>query len=67
MKVAYCQHCGKETRFKRNFGFKTFFGLLITLGFWVIAMPLYTPRCTECGMKPQRSMERADILKVKQG
>lgn len=60
MKIAYCKHCGKETRFKRSFGLGTVVGLLLTFGLWVIAMPLYTPRCTECGAKAYRPVKPAE-------
>jgi hypothetical protein len=49
MKTAYCPTCGKETGFQRKLGFGTFFAVILTGGFWLLALPFYPKRCSVCG------------------
>jgi len=49
MKVEYCKTCSKQTMFKRSLGFGTFFAVILTGGFWILAIPFYPIRCTQCG------------------
>jgi len=50
MELIYCPNCGKRSGFKRALGFGTFFMVLITLGLWLLAIPLYPARCINCGL-----------------
>jgi hypothetical protein len=49
MNTAYCPKCTQETGFQRKLGFGTFFAVLITGGFWLLALPFYPKRCNICG------------------
>jgi len=49
MKLEHCDTCGKQTMFKRHLGFGTFFAVILTAGFWLLAIPFYPIRCTQCG------------------
>jgi hypothetical protein len=50
MQRAFCSDCGSQRPFRRAFGWGTFFGVLITGGVWLLALPFYPLRCTQCGM-----------------
>jgi len=55
----YCPNCKAERGFKRNLGWGTFFAVVITLGWWICAIPFYPKRCIECGREippPQRPL-----------
>lgn len=43
-------------------GFGTFFAVLITAGFWLLAIPFYPKRCVVCGSDLQ---SRSQNLKIK--
>ncbi|MGD0231533.1 MAG: hypothetical protein ABSC19_14450 [Syntrophorhabdales bacterium] len=47
--MLHCQNCGKRTGHKRALGFGTFFMVIITCGFWILAIPWYPKRCSVCG------------------
>lgn len=49
MKFEYCSNCKQKTGFKRSLGFGTFFAVLLTGGFWILAIPFYPTRCISCG------------------
>jgi len=49
MENSYCPNCKKNTGRKRAFGWGTFFGVLITFGLWILALPFYPKRCIICG------------------
>ena len=49
MDVKYCNICNEERGFKRHLGWGTFFMILLTAGFWIIALPFYPKRCIVCG------------------
>lgn len=49
MENSYCPNCKKNTGHKRALGWGTFFAVLITGGFWILAIPLYPKRCIVCG------------------
>ena len=49
MKMLDCPKCQRRTGFKRSLGFGTFFAALITLGLWLLVIPLYPLRCLRCG------------------
>jgi hypothetical protein len=49
MKMLQCPTCAKITGFKRNLGFGTFIMIILTCGFWILAIPLYPIRCIACG------------------
>lgn len=44
MHMMNCPNCGKLTGFKRSLGFGTFFMVLLTFGFWLLAIPFYPLR-----------------------
>lgn len=50
MEMIYCPNCAKLTGFKRALGFGTFFMVLLTLGLWLLVIPLYPARCINCGL-----------------
>jgi hypothetical protein len=52
MRVSFCSNCGKETGHQRKLGFGTFFAVVLTAGFWLLAIPLYPKRCIICGTTP---------------
>lgn len=58
MKIAYCQHCGKETKFKKRLTLGSYVGLVLTLGLWSIAIAFSPSICSECGARESRNMER---------
>ena len=45
----YCPNCKTDRGFKRNLGWGTFFAAVLTLGFWILAIPFYPVRCISCG------------------
>jgi len=49
MNFLYCENCGKKSGYKRLFGWGTFFAVIVTCGFWLIALPFYPLRCMTCG------------------
>jgi hypothetical protein len=49
MQEKYCSNCGRNTGHKRAIGWGTFFAVLITGGFWFLAIPFYPKRCIMCG------------------
>jgi len=50
MQMIECPNCGKLTGFKRSLGFGTFFMVVLTCGFWLLAIPFYPMRCISCGL-----------------
>jgi hypothetical protein len=50
MQMIECPNCGKLTGFKRSLGFGTFFMVVLTCGFWLLAIPFYPMRCITCGL-----------------
>lgn len=61
MFVTQCANCGQQRGFARRLGFGTFFMVLITLGLWLLVIPLYPKRCSVCGC------ERAPAENFQQG
>ena len=49
VRVKRCVPCDKKTGHKRALGFGTFVMFVITMGFWVMALPFYPSRCVVCG------------------
>jgi hypothetical protein len=47
----HCDDCGSQRPFRRAFGWGTFFAVLPTFGGWLLALPFYPLRCTQCGRK----------------
>jgi|GEM_PF-6618762 hypothetical protein len=52
MKVLYCPVCEKPTGHQRKLGFGTLFAIILTLGWWLLAIPFYPKRCSICGQTP---------------
>jgi hypothetical protein len=46
----HCPNCRTGTGHKRALGFGTVFAVIVTGGLWLFALPLYPPRCIQCGM-----------------
>lgn len=44
----YCNVCQRNTNLKRHFGLMTVVGVLITLGWWLLALPFYSKKCVFC-------------------
>jgi hypothetical protein len=55
---AHCDNCGTQRPFRRAFGWGTFFAVFFTAGVWLLALPFYPLRCTECG-RTWRDRKRA--------
>jgi hypothetical protein len=49
MHVTHCYVCNRPSGFGRRLGWGTFFMVLLTAGFWLLAIPFYPKRCTTCG------------------
>ena len=47
-----CEVCKKVTLRRRRLGFGTLFAVLVTGGFWLLAIPFYPKRCVVCGSQP---------------
>lgn len=56
MEMIFCPNCGKLTGYKRALGFGTFFAVLLTAGFWLLAIPFYPKRCITCGLGKSESL-----------
>lgn len=50
MFTAFCQSCQRVTGHKRALGWGTFFAVVLTFGFWLLAIPFYRKRCVICGL-----------------
>jgi len=49
MESYHCPSCGRITGHKRALGWGTFFAVVLTGGFWLLALPFYPMRCIICG------------------
>ncbi len=49
MEIAFCNSCNRETGFKRDIGWGTFFGSIVTFGLLIFLIPFYPKRCVVCG------------------
>ena len=56
MEMVFCPNCNKLTGHKRVIGFGTFFAVLLTAGFWLLALPFYPKRCITCGLTKTESV-----------
>ena len=56
MEMIFCPNCNKLTGYKRHLGFGTFFAVLLTAGFWLLAIPFYPKRCLICGLTKSASV-----------
>jgi hypothetical protein len=56
MEMIFCPNCNKLTGYKRTIGFGTFFAVLLTAGFWLLALPFYPKRCIACGLSKSESV-----------
>jgi len=56
MEMIFCPNCNKLTGYKRVIGFGTFFAVLLTAGFWLLALPFYPKRCITCGLGKSESV-----------
>jgi len=57
MDFTHCTNCGKKTGHKRSLGIGTIFAVLLTSGFWLLAIPFYPKRCIVCGQSADRSKQ----------
>lgn len=46
--MKYCSVCEKNVDAKRNIGIGSLIGIIVTMGFWLIAIPFYGKRCPLC-------------------
>jgi len=51
VKIAECPTCGFQRPFQRALGWGTFFACVVTVGFWIFAIPFYPLRCRSCGYR----------------
>lgn len=52
MITTFCASCTRATGHKRALGWGTFFAVVLTGGFWLLAIPFYQKRCMICGSLP---------------
>ncbi len=68
MEMIYCPNCGKQSGFKRTLGFGTLFMVVLTLGLWLLVIPMYPPRCINCGLPRNvafwQNVERVGFFKA---
>lgn len=62
MNTLYCEHCGKETVHERQLGFPFWAGVVLTLGLWLLTIPIKPLRCTECGTEALRKSSRFERM-----
>ena len=48
MAVRYCKLCDRKAEAKRHIGVGTLLLVLVTGGFWLLLIPLYSKRCPIC-------------------
>lgn len=48
MTIKYCELCQRNVEAKRKFGIGTLIAVLVTMGFWILVLPLYMKRCPIC-------------------
>jgi hypothetical protein len=53
MHMIYCPNCNKNMGFKRTFGFGTLFAVVITGGFWLLALFFYPEHGIACGFNEE--------------
>ena len=65
MVTCNCPNCGRRSGFKRHLGWGTFFMVVLTCGFWLLAIPFYPSRCINCGISQSEAfgMELAPALR----
>ncbi|VAX34551.1 hypothetical protein MNBD_NITROSPIRAE03-1231 [hydrothermal vent metagenome] len=59
MDFTHCTNCQKKTGHKRSLGIGTLFAVLLTGGFWLLALPFYPKRCIVCGQAIRQSMQES--------
>lgn len=65
MAMRDCAFCERPTQFKRNIGVGSLLLVILTAGFWIFAIPFYSPRCSICSAsqtdsgRHQRKVSRA--------
>ncbi len=64
MIMEYCGNCKTDRGFKRDIGFGGLIMVLVTMGFWVFAIPFYPKRCIVCG-KEKKSMLQENVFSKK--
>jgi TonB family protein len=66
MQMLQCVNCAKLNGFKRSLGVGTVLMVLLTAGFWILAMPFYPKRCIVCGFdsddRPSKRWNNAAVL-----
>jgi hypothetical protein len=63
MPTMICPTCGNTTWFRRQFGIGTLILILVTAGFWILALPFYRKRCPICGTLEQDALTRLGLAK----
>ncbi len=48
MGTSYCPACKRETGHARNIGVGTLLMVILTCGFWLLAIPVYSKKCGIC-------------------
>jgi len=60
MNFRYCSRCEKETGHKRALGVGTIIMVCLTLGLWLLIIPVYPTRCIHCGTAKWSAMDSTD-------
>ncbi|KKK47246.1 hypothetical protein LCGC14_3157140 [marine sediment metagenome] len=48
MAIKFCALCERNVEVKRKIGIGSLILILITAGFWILALPFYSKRCPIC-------------------
>jgi len=48
MAIRYCALCERNVEAKRKIGVGSLILVLVTAGFWILALPFYQKRCPIC-------------------
>ncbi len=63
MSIKFCALCERNVDAKRKIGVGTLIMVLVTAGFWLLAIPFYSKRCPVCTGSALHN-QRTDSKKV---
>ncbi len=58
MSDSYCPSCKRETGHKRKIGIGTLILVIVTCGWWLLAILFYSKRCAVCGCQEEELIDR---------